>query len=137
MCMVPDRARTAPCSRADARLWLRLHSQRGGSMAQDDSVARAAIDATNRRFEAAFNAGDPARAARETYTADARVLPPDMPMVRGREALEQFWVGVATGLGVKQVQLSTNELQVHDDIAHEIGTAMLSLNGGQEVAAKF
>jgi ketosteroid isomerase-like protein len=106
-------------------------------MVQDDSAARAAIDATNRRFEAALNAGDPARAARETYTADARVLPPDMPMVRGREALEQFWVGVVASVGVKEVRLSTNELQVHGDIAHEIGTAILTLNGGQEVAAKF
>ena len=47
-------------------------------MAQDDA-ARRAIDAANRRFEAAFNAGDFAGAAREVYTADARVLPPDAP----------------------------------------------------------
>lgn len=106
-------------------------------MAQDEIAARTAIDATNRKFEAAFNAGDPARAAHEVYTADARVLPPDLPMVRGRDALGQFWVGAAAQMGVKQVQLSTLELQVHGDVAHEIGTATLTLADGQQLAAKF
>jgi ketosteroid isomerase-like protein len=106
-------------------------------MAQDDAATRAAIDATNRKFEAAFNAGDPARAAREAYTAGARALPPDLPMVRGREALEQFWVGAANQMGVARVRLATLDLEVHGGVAHEIGQATLTLKDGREVAAKF
>jgi ketosteroid isomerase-like protein len=127
------RGRIAPAAARRRGRWQILE----GMMAQDDLAVRAAIDATNRKFEAAFNAGDPARAAREVYTADARVLPPDMPMVRGREALGPFWVGVATQVGVKHVQLATVELQVHHDVAHEIGTATLTLENGQQLAAKF
>lgn len=106
-------------------------------MAQEDAAARAAIDATNRKFEAAFNAGDPGKAARDAYTADARVLPPDMPMVRGRAAIEPFWVGVAARMGVEKVQLTTLELEVHGQVAHEIGQATLTLKDGQQAAAKF
>jgi ketosteroid isomerase-like protein len=106
-------------------------------MALDDTATRAAIDATNRKFEAAFNAGDPAKAARDVYTAGARALPPDMPMVRGREALEQFWVAAAAQMGVTRVRLSTLDLEVHGDVAHEIGQATLTLKDGRELAAKF
>ncbi len=106
-------------------------------MAQDEDDVRAAIARTNRRFEEAMSAGDPARAARDAYTADARALPPDMPIVRGREALEQFWVAAAAQLGVARLQLSTLELEVHGAVAHEIGTATLTLKDGNEVGAKF
>ena len=106
-------------------------------MAQDDSAARAAIDATNRKFEAAFNAGDPGRAAREVYTENASILPPDLPMVQGRENIAEFWVGAAAQLAVTSVRLSTVALEVHGDVAHEIGKASLTLAGGQLVDAKY
>ena len=106
-------------------------------MAQDDNAARSAIDATNRRFEAAFNAGDPARAAREVYTENASILPPDLPMVQGRENIAQFWVGAAAQLGATGVRLSTVALEVHGDVAHEIGRATLTLAGGQQMDAKY
>jgi ketosteroid isomerase-like protein len=106
-------------------------------MAQDDSAARAAIDATNRKFEAAFNAGDPGRAAREVYTENASILPPDLPMVQGRENIAQFWVGAAAQLAVTEVRLSTVGLEVHGDVAHEIGKATLTLASGQQLAAKY
>lgn len=106
-------------------------------MTHDDSVMRAAIDATNRKFEAAFNAGDPGRAAREVYTENASILPPDSPMVRGRENIAQFWVGAAAQLTATNVQLSTVALEVHGDVAHEIGTATLTLADGQQVSVKY
>ena len=106
-------------------------------MAQDDSTARAAIDATNRRFEAAFNAGDPARAAREVYSEHASILPPDLPMVQGRENIAQFWIGAAAQLGATAVRLSTVALEVHGGVANEIGKATLTLAGGQHLDAKY
>ena len=101
-----------------------------------DDPARAGIDAANRRFEAAFNAGDPAAAARAVYTREARVLPPDLPMVRGRDAIADFWAGAAKQLGATAVRLSTKELEVHGDSAHEVGEAALTLADG-EAQAKY
>ncbi len=105
-------------------------------MAQDDG-ARRAIDAANRRFEAAFNAGDFAGAAREVYTADARVLPPDAPLVRGLDAIAGFWTAAAAQLGARRVQLTTNDLEVLGDVAHEIGSATLTVAGDQQLQAKY
>ena len=105
------------------------------SMVQEDA-ARAAIGATNRRFEALFASDSPAAAARATYTSDARVLPPDMAMVRGREAIADFWTGAAQQLGAAGVTLRTVELEVHGDSAHEVGTATLHLPGA-DAHAKY
>ena len=104
-------------------------------MAQDDA-AKAAIAATNRRFEALFSGESPAAAAVATYTQAARVLPPDLPMVRGREAIAEFWTAAAQQLGATGVKLTTAELEVHGDSAHEVGTATLTLPGG-EAHAKY
>lgn len=106
-------------------------------MADDQGAARTAIAATNRKFESAFNAGDPAGAARAVYSAEARVLPPDMPMVTGREAIAAFWTAAAAQMQATSVQLSTLALDVHGDHAHEIGTAVLTLAGAQQMQAKF
>ena len=105
-------------------------------MAQDDG-ARREIDAANRRFEAAFNAGEFANAAREVYTASARVLPPDAPIVRGLSAIGDFWTAAAAHLGITRVQLATQELEVIGDVAHEIGKATLTLGNGQDAQAKY
>lgn len=102
-----------------------------------DQAAVTAIAAANRAFEAAFNAGNPAGAARGVYTAGARILPPDMPAVTGREAIAEFWTAAATQMGVTHVQLATLHLEVHADHAYEIGTATLTLGQGQQAAAKF
>ena len=104
-------------------------------MTQSDA-AKAAIDATNRRFETLFAGDSPAAAARATYTEGARVLPPDLPLVRGREAIAEFWTGAAQQLGATAVKLKTVELEVHGDSAHEVGTATLTL-AGTEAHAKY
>ena len=106
-------------------------------MAQDDGAARAAIEATNNRFVAAFNAGDPARAAREAYTADARLLPPASPIVRGIEAISQFWVAAAAAMDAASVQLSSVELSVHGEMAHEIGEASVVNRSGEQLRVKY
>lgn len=95
------------------------------------------IAETNRRFEAAFAEGDPARAAREAYTRDARVMPPGGPTMIGREAAEQFWAAAAGQLGITAVTLETVDLQPLGDGAYEVGRGVLTVGGGQQVAAKY
>jgi uncharacterized protein (TIGR02246 family) len=98
---------------------------------------RQGIDQTNRDFEAAVGRGDPAGAARDTYTADARILPPGAPMVQGREAIAQFWVAAAQQMGITAVRLHTLDLQPIGDGAYEIGRAVLTIAGGQSAEAKY
>jgi ketosteroid isomerase-like protein len=109
-------------------------------MTQPSSGAAAShegIATTNRKFEEAFNGGDPGRAAREVYTQDARVLPPGAPMITGRENVVGFWKTAAQQLRVERVKLSTQVLEVHGDCAHEIGQATLSMAEGRETVAKY
>jgi ketosteroid isomerase-like protein len=100
-----------------------LQGQYGSPPAGQSAPAslRAAVDAANRRFESAFNEGDAAGAAREFYARDARILPP----------------GSATVQGVRQVQLSTRDLQPVGDTAYEIGQATLTLANGRHVMPRY
>ena len=103
----------------------------------DLTSMRRGIDQTNRGFEAAVGRGDPAGAARETYTSDARILPPGAPMVQGLEAIAQFWVAAAQQMGIAGVRLQTLDLQPMGDGAYEIGRATLTLAGGQSAEVKY
>jgi len=103
----------------------------------DVAGLRRGIDESNRRFEKAFNGGDPAAAAQAVYTRNARILPPGAPMVEGRDAIAQFWTGAAKQLNVQRVELSTVDLQPLGDGAYEIGRATLTLAGGQSAVAKY
>lgn len=99
--------------------------------------AREGIAATNRSFEAAFNAGDPGRAAQDVYTREAWLLPPGAPVIQGRDNIAQFWKGAAQQMGVERVELTTLELDVGSESASEIGRAKLTIGGGQQVEAKY
>lgn len=92
-------------------------------------AARRAIDAVNRRFEAAANRGDFAAMA-EVYADDARLLPPDAPIVSGKAAIADFWRAAGPALNLRAVRLETLEIDVAGDRAVEIGTAYLTLAEG-------
>ena len=94
-----------------------------------DVEVRKAIDAANAGFAAAMNAGDIDKAC-AVYVDDARLLPPDSPMVSGRPAIAGFWKAAVPALGLKHVTLKTIELTVAGNTAHEIGEAALSLPSG-------
>ncbi|MFG1691628.1 YybH family protein [Gemmatimonadota bacterium] len=81
---------------------------------------QAVFDFINRLFMDAFAKGDFEGVA-ATYTEDARIMPPGLPTVRGREAIGQFWAGGAEAFGIKSVTLTTVELEVQGKTAHELG----------------
>ena len=103
------------------------------------AALRAAVDAANRRFESAFNGGDAAGAAREFYARDARILPPGSATIEGVEKIAAYWAAAANApqTGVRQVQLSTRELEPAGDAAYEIGQATLTLANGQHVMPRY
>ena len=106
------------------------------STTRDAADLRQAIDETNAGFMEAFGRGDIAGAVRETYTRDARILPPGAATVHGRDGITQFWMGAARQLDITRIELSTVELQPLGDAACEIGRATLTL-GGQQGVAKY
>jgi uncharacterized protein (TIGR02246 family) len=97
-----------------------------------DAVRRT-IAEENRRFGAAAAGKDYAGMA-AFYTEDAKLLPPDAPIVSGRKAIEEFWRTAANALGLIGVELKTIDLEVAGDTAYEIGEADLKLSSGQAKA---
>ena len=79
-----------------------------------------AIKANNERFMRAFEQAD-ADAIAALYTTDARLLPPNQPMLAGTDAIKQFWQGMLR-LNIKQPRLETVEVaEQRDDLACELG----------------
>ena len=91
---------------------------------------RPVIDEANRKFGAAIASKDYAGMA-ALYTEDAKVLPPDAPIVSGRKAIEEFWRTAANALGLTDATLKTLDLEIAGDSAYEIGEADLKLSSGQ------
>lgn len=80
---------------------------------------RSAIEAANKKWEAAASRGDGAAVA-ALYTAQGQVLPPQGDFVSGTKAIGQFWQSVFDS-GVKAVSLVTMEVEDHGDTAYEVG----------------
>jgi ketosteroid isomerase-like protein len=94
---------------------------------------RQIIAEANRKFCAAAARKDYAGLA-ALYSEDAKVLPPDAPIVSGRRAIGEFWRGAADALGLVDVALKTIDLEVSGDMACEVGEAELKLTSGQAKA---
>ena len=60
------------------------------------------------------------------YTADAIALPPDHAMIRGNQAIGQFWQATHAS-GVQHVVLTTHAVDQSGDLAAEVGTATLTV----------
>ncbi len=81
---------------------------------------RSAIEANNETFVRALAQGD-ADAIAALYTADARLLPPNQPMLAGTQAIKSFWQGMVR-LKLQQPRLETVEVaEERADIACELG----------------
>ncbi len=96
----------------------------------DTDAVRHFVHEGNRKFGAAAARKDYAGMA-ALYTDNAKVLPPDAPIVTGKKAIEEFWRAAATALGLTDVTLKTVDLEVAGDTAYEVGEAELKLGSGQ------
>ena len=95
----------------------------------DNDAVRKSVEEENRKFGAAAGRKDYAGLA-ALYTEDAKLLPPDAPIIAGRKAIEEFWRAAAAALGLISVTLKTQDLEVSGDIACETGEAELTLGSG-------
>ena len=98
-----------------------------GTSARSDDV-RAAVEAGNRTFIAAFLRGD-AQAVAELYTEDAEVIAPGAPVARGRSAIAAAWQK-AIDSGVKDLTLDTASVESSSDLACETGIVRLVAKDG-------
>ena len=100
---------------------------------------REAIASAIQTFGDAFGRGDAAAIA-AWYTADATLLPPDSPMLKGRDAIRDFWQGVMNS-GVGEARLETLEVESRGDLAYEVGRFEMVVQprggGRAEVTGKY
>jgi len=105
-------------------IWSTVYADEKG---QDQGVreARTAIEVANAKFSEAFARGD-AKALAAMYTSDAIAFPPDSEMIRGREAIGEFWKKTRES-GVQSAALTTIDLGRSGDVAYETGTVALTI----------
>jgi uncharacterized protein (TIGR02246 family) len=96
---------------------------------------RAAVEAGNRAFVAAFLAGD-AKAIAQLYTADAQVIAPGAPVARGREAIAAAWQS-SIDSGIRDVRLQTLDVESAGDLASETGVVELVARDGATTRARY
>ena len=103
------------------------------SKRNDEGVreARSAIEAANAKFSEAFARGD-IKALSSMYTSDAIAFPPDSEMVRGNEAIGEYWKATRES-GVRSAVLTTVEVSRSGDVAYEVGKVSLTIqSAGKE-----
>jgi len=82
-----------------------------------------AIRKLTKDFVKAYNRRDAAAAA-ELYAEDAKLLPPNMEMVSGKQAIEAFWNG-GMQMGA-HIDLKTVEVIADKTLAYERGTITIT-----------
>ena len=91
-----------------------------GAPAALTDADRAAIRANDSAFAAASTAGD-VDGVVATYAADGSLLPPNAPLLKGADAIRQFWGGFMGAYQVK-MELSEGELDGAGDLAYVVGS---------------
>ncbi len=83
------------------------------------TTVRDNIEATIKTLLESLSGGDAAGVAAH-YTDDAALLPPDAPRIDGREGIQGFWQALMDA-GVRDVALTTQEVDDFGDVANEVG----------------
>jgi len=89
--------------------------------------AENAIRRANSDFAANARSGNAQTVVNNFYAPDAVVMAPNMPALRGRDAILQFWTGFLASGAIDLALTSTNVTQPSADTAIESGRYDLSL----------
>ena len=89
---------------------------------------RLAIAQTNDLFSTEVVGKRNFAALDDIYTQDARILPPEAPMISGRELIKQFWSDLAHSANVKSAALASVDVIPAGEDAVEIGRATLTID---------
>ena len=102
-------------------------------------MSAAEIAANNRAFEHAVATGD-IDAIAALLAPDVMALPPDGPIVAGKEEVKQLWASAIRDHGMKSCRISTDILDFAGDMASEVGHATMTLappGGNTEMTANI
>ena len=105
-------------------------------MVPSNDVLRA-MQETNRRFCLDVVGQGNLDEIDRVYTADAQILPPGAPLMKGREAIKGFWQAGIIALGISAAKLTTLDIEITGDTAVEIGEAELNLGENGIANAKY
>jgi uncharacterized protein (TIGR02246 family) len=107
----------------------------GGAKEQEFGASDAqAIRQVSSDLETAFNAKDLDKIL-SLYTENSVFMPPNKPLLRGREPLKGFYNGMLTG-GARDLKISVDDVAGHGPIAYESGSYTLQ-NGDTRDRGKF
>jgi len=98
--------------------------------------AENAIRRANADFAANARAGSAQTLVTNFYAPEAVVMAPNLPALRGRDAIQQFWTGFLASGSVDLALTSTNVTQPSSDVAVETGRYDLSLRPASGQAIK-
>lgn len=90
-----------------------------GAIAALSASDSAGIATTDSAFQVAVNSGDAAAVA-AVYAGDASLLPPNLPVQRGRNAIRAFWAGLLDAYTVK-FEISPDMIEGRADLAYNMG----------------
>src|SRR3954447_26551538 len=95
-------------------------------MAHEQSGAKSAWRSLDEAFVRHATNKDAAALVSAFYAADAQLLPPNAPVIRGAEAIRQFWQGVLDAGGA-DVTLDTTLVDMSGELAYGIGQYSFTL----------
>jgi uncharacterized protein (TIGR02246 family) len=103
------------------------------------TTVRDSIEAAIKTLTESLNGGDAAGAAAH-YSDDAALLPPDAARIDGREGIQGAWQALIDA-DVRDVTMTTQEVDVFGDVANEVGaisaTAPGEDGGRVQMAGKY
>jgi len=85
-------------------------------------MSAAEIAANNRAFERAVETGE-VDAIAALLAPDVMALPPDGPIVSGKDSVKQLWASAIREHGMKSCRISSDKLDFAGDMASEVGHA--------------
>jgi ketosteroid isomerase-like protein len=107
----------------------------GGAREQEFGAADAqAIRQASADLETAFNAKEMDKIL-SLYTENSVFMPPNKPLLRGRDPLKSFYNGLLSG-GSHDLRLTVDDVAGHGPIAYESGSYSM-MNGEKRDRGKF
>ncbi len=123
-------------SKAAKKIKRKARKTRIAQASADRAAAHQAIADAHALFADAIHRSDPTAIA-TIYSEEATLLPPSHALVRGREAIREYWADVMSRRGVTNAALNIVELDVKARRAEELGRYALSAQGDVIDEGKF
>ena len=109
-------------------------------MQLESDSARVAIEAKATAFADAVNAGQPDAIA-ALYAEDAALMPPDMPVVSGRDAIRATFAGMMAQMPDMRIRFEVQDVAANGPLAVECGAWIMTIpapdGGSAETRGKY